>query len=476
MVDTDWARDEMNRTGKTHCNKDFVYYVMRGIRFNNRIDWINLSTLPIDDKGIMWKSVKGHTIQVFFDGNVHNLQIKSNSNDKRQVNITLNNIDGVINDANIKKIKLSSYIPIQKTTYKYQYNIGDVVECSDSKFEILEQRQLKGTDGNKTGYLVKCLKCEYVHEKRQSSIDLKRDCSCCANRIVVKGINNASHLYPHIKQYLVNQEDGENLTPYNVHVPIKVKCPNCNYVNDKTRMFRLCKEFRCTRCMAGSRGERIVANMLKNGGYEYKPQISIDNYFYDFYIPSINMLLEIDGEQHREEVKFFKTTLEEQREIDRKKEELATSLGYNFKRIEIDTYESIESIAVKMDFIEFNQNNLYDYLIDNQLMDFVELYNNGVPMNKIQIALNKHKARVTYLANLASTLGLIEYDKEDSKYRHSVRKVRCVTTGEVFETIKEAESFYNLSQGNIGKVCRGKVKSAGKHPITNAPLTWEYVE
>lgn len=473
-INIKWAKEKMERTGKKQCNKDFVYYVMRGEKYNNRIDAIDLSTLKIDELGINWKEVKGYTATLLFDDKLYDLKITSNSNEKRQVNILLNNIEGLVYGANLKKIKLSKYIPKQKTIYKYKYRTGDIIEFNDSKFKILEQKRLKGgQEKNKTGYLVECLYCGYIHDKRQSSLDLKRGCACCTNRITVKGINNANHLYPHIKQYLVNESDGDILTPYDAHNPIKTECPHCGYINNKSRMFMLCKEFKCTQCMSGSRGERVVSNMLKNGGYEYEPQFTIKSYFYDFYIPALNILLEVDGEQHRQEVKHFKTTLKEQREIDRKKEELAISLGYNFKRIEVDSYEDIKSIAEKLYFIDFDKNNLYDYLLDNQLMEFVELYNNGVPMNKIEKIIKKHKARVTYLANLASTLGLIEYDKEDSKYRHSVRKVKCITTGEEFNSITEAQNEYNAY--NIGNVCRGLSSYSGKHPITGEKLIWEFL-
>lgn len=473
-VNIEWAKEEMEHTEKKHCNNNFIYYVMRGVKFNNRIDAIDLSTLPKTKVGIDWDNVKNKTVKLIFDDNEYVLKITSNKNSKRQVSILLNGSEGMINDANIKKLKFSAYIPTQKTTYKYKYNVGDIVEFNDSKFKILEQKRFKSeASKNKTGYLVECLECGYTHDKRQSSLDLKRGCACCSCRITVKGINNANHIYPHIKKYLVNESDGDILTPYDAHKPIKTKCPNCGYVNNKSRMFMLCKEFKCTQCMSGSRGERVVANILKNGGYDYEPQLTIESYFYDFYIPSLNMLLEVDGEQHRQEVKIFKTTLKQQQEIDKKKETLAYSLGYNFKRINIDTYEGIESIVKKLDFIEFDKNNLYDYLLDNQLIEFVELYNNGIRMNKIEKVLKKHKARITYLANLASTLGLIEYNKEDSKYRHSVKKVKCITTGKEFDSITEAQNEYNAH--NIGKVCRGEANYSGTLE-DGTKLTWKFID
>lgn len=55
------------------------------------------------------------------------------------------------------------------------------------------------------------------------------------------------------------------------------------------------------------------------------------------------------------------------------------------------------------------------------------------------------------------------------------KKVRCVTTGETFNYIKEASLKYGVCKSGISKCCKGKVKSAGKHPITGEKLIWEYV-
>ena len=54
------------------------------------------------------------------------------------------------------------------------------------------------------------------------------------------------------------------------------------------------------------------------------------------------------------------------------------------------------------------------------------------------------------------------------------RKVKCVTTGEIFTTIKEAEEKYNTT--HISHCCKGKRKSAGKHPMTGEKLVWEYID
>ena len=55
------------------------------------------------------------------------------------------------------------------------------------------------------------------------------------------------------------------------------------------------------------------------------------------------------------------------------------------------------------------------------------------------------------------------------------KKVICITTGEIFNCMSDAERKYNIYQGDISKCCKGKRKSAGRHPITGEKLVWEYV-
>jgi hypothetical protein len=51
---------------------------------------------------------------------------------------------------------------------------------------------------------------------------------------------------------------------------------------------------------------------------------------------------------------------------------------------------------------------------------------------------------------------------------HMAKKVKCIETGQVFDTIKEAEEWCGVKSGIIG-CCKGRLKTAGGY-------TWEYVE
>ena len=77
--------------------------------------------------------------------------------------------------------------------------------------------------------------------------------------------------------------------------------------------------------------------------------------------------------------------------------------------------------------------------------------------------------------------------KEETKLKFSqmrsgknnprAKRVICITTGEVFDTIKDGALHYNIrGKASISSCCNGKLKSAGKHPITGEKLIWKYLE
>jgi len=55
------------------------------------------------------------------------------------------------------------------------------------------------------------------------------------------------------------------------------------------------------------------------------------------------------------------------------------------------------------------------------------------------------------------------------------RKVKCTTTGEIFNSIMDASRHYNIHRTTISQCCSGTRESAGRHPVTNEKMMWEYV-
>lgn len=71
---------------------------------------------------------------------------------------------------------------------------------------------------------------------------------------------------------------------------------------------------------------------------------------------------------------------------------------------------------------------------------------------------------------------LSEETKKKISENAKAMKVICVTTGEIFEKIRIASEKYNIASTHISAVCRGKRKSAGKHPETGEKLVWMYLD
>ena len=55
------------------------------------------------------------------------------------------------------------------------------------------------------------------------------------------------------------------------------------------------------------------------------------------------------------------------------------------------------------------------------------------------------------------------------------KMVYCPELNEVLVNTLEVQKKYNIANQNVSACCNGKIKSAGKHPITKQKLTWQYV-
>lgn len=75
---------------------------------------------------------------------------------------------------------------------------------------------------------------------------------------------------------------------------------------------------------------------------------------------------------------------------------------------------------------------------------------------------------VTHKENMehANETGLCDINK---------KSVKCVTTGETFESVRDAQRITGIDRSSISKCCKNKRKSAGKLP-DGTKLKWCYVE
>lgn len=61
-----------------------------------------------------------------------------------------------------------------------------------------------------------------------------------------------------------------------------------------------------------------------------------------------------------------------------------------------------------------------------------------------------------------------------SSIGRGTKKIICITTGEVFNSMVEASRKYNVQTAHLTNCCKGRRNTTGKHPVTKTPLKWEY--
>ena len=179
---------------------------------------------------------------------------------------------------------------------EFVYNVGEEVIK-----DIVITKNYRKNNVKKCDY--KCLKCGNEGSIREHLIKKsKYICSVCSNRKVKKGINDIATTHPEYVKYFSNKED--------VHIYSKgsgkkvlMKCPNCNH----ERMYKISdltyfEKHPCVKCGDGiSYPEKYMFNVLEQLNIYFETQKNFEwaeGKYYDFYIPSLNMIVETHGGQH----------------------------------------------------------------------------------------------------------------------------------------------------------------------------------
>ena len=199
--------------------------------------------------------------------------------------------------------------------------------------------------GTKGKIVFKCLKCgketdrllhKFVTQERQK-------CAWCSDNARKKDQDLIS------KQY---KEIGfEMLEPYqNAHAPIRFRHIDCGFIFS-TSPTNLWGRRNCPRCdRHESAGVRLIGKYFDNKNIYYEKEKTFPwvgrPYRYDYYVPSLKLLIEFMGKQHYQEIPYFckDRTFEQQKEADKIKEQKAIENGYNFLVIKYTEVKNITSI------------------------------------------------------------------------------------------------------------------------------------
>ena len=293
-----------------------------------------------------------------------------------------------------------------------------------------------------------------------------------------------------------------NLNPWKIakasNKKAYLKCPECGRSKFMTiDMFYTRKKVTCICNDKVSYPEKIMYSILNQLNIDFIYQLTkkkskwCNKYRYDFYFKINNKkyIIETHGMGHYEIgfqtiVKSKRArTLEQEQENDRLKKELALKNG-----IKEDNYIIIDcrySILnwIKNHISKSELNNIFDlskinwlechrYACSSLVKKVCDLWNNGIHnITKISEIMKLCNNTIIKYLQQGKELELCNYDKKYTTNIGSSKKVICLNNNKIFKTIKQAGIYMKLkSYSIISACCRGKLKSAGKDPITGKKL------
>lgn len=375
-------------------------------------------------------------------------------------------------------IMAKEYVPL----VPYLYNVGDVV----NGLEIINQTYALDTHGWKSkAYYVKCTKCGYEYDTPKREGNLKKyGCIVCTGKKVVPGINDIATTAPWMVKYFENPEDATKYT-YSSNKKINMICPYCGKDKKKltpNTLYR--KGFGCAYCGDGiSYPEKFIRNLLDELNIDYIFQLSkkdfnwCENYRYDFYIPSKNIIIETHGRQHYEDA--FSSNFIEQERIDLIKRESALNNGIK-QYIQLDCRESnkqwiIDSIINSNldEILEFNYkdidwnkieyNSLNSILLESCILweqnELLTTYDIGKMLHINGDTIHKYLIK-------GSEIGICNYSSELGKYRRGLKSAKNISMvcskkifydNKIYDSISSFANSINKSPSVVGRWIGGNV-------------------
>ena len=321
-------------------------------------------------------------------------------------------------------------------------------------------------------------------------------CSVCSGRKVLPGYNDVSTTDPNIAQYIYPSSQAQQVTRMSCK-PVTVKCPQCGCVKKQPVSSLVRRGFKCPICCSGiSYPNRFMAALLTfcNISFESEKIFTWSKpYRYDFYLPDFNTIIEMNGAQHYDDNSSGWGNFEEQRERDNLKRTLSDGRVQHYLSIPAtkstldDTKRNIISsglldiIGIPIPAIDWEHIALATE--DKTAFLCASEWNNGnTNVANIADLLGIHKTTVVKYLKRFSDLGLCSYspDDEREKCRQTAiaarrRPVRCINTGEEFDSIEDAAKMAGVKPNAIQNCVAKRCKHAGKD-INGHALAWEYIK
>jgi len=429
---------------------------------------------------INWKESVGQKVKFIYDDMEGYLEILDYE-DKKLTLRYINNLKQVLTDSLIR-CNIGKLIGIKVSRKEgYKFEIGDVVSASTSDLKIIEQMRVGKS--KRKAYLYECVNCGNMDSIGEYELN-KHGCNVCCSpsRKILKGYNDLWTTHPEVVRQLKYSEIGFEVSKGSHRKEIFI-CDNCGFEDRKTISNVVKQGVSCLKCGDGvSYPEKYISNVLDQlNVYHEKDKIfswsegyihtnSEGNKRYDFYIPSLNCIIETHGLQHYKE-SLRGRSLQEEKENDIYKESLAKENGitnYIVLDCRLSEPEYIKTSLLKSEIAKLFDLDKVDWLIahgfacDTLIKQVCGLWESGIKDTlKISKIMNRSRTTITSYLKKGSEMGWCDYERlsyvnylKKGKQVCQLREDGILT--KEWNSIKEASFNLGINNTSIGRVCKGE--------------------
>lgn len=354
----------------------------------------------------------------------------------------------------------------------HRYEVGEVVNNS---LKIVEQiREINGK--KKKGYVVQSIKYPEAPTYKTPEHDLVKGYGDGYARGLRVFEGNSLYSIKNIKQYIVDAELAKTVTPYS-NKKMEFKCPSCEKVKVMTVSKLVYNGFYCPTCSTNISYPELffIAYLeIKKIKYDYQVVVEdLEKHIFDFKIIVDNEVyfVETHGEQHyRKQTGYMGH--EKTVNSDNTKRKYCIDNNINF--IELDCRKSNFKIIKE----EINKNVFLENIEESEeemMLEIIEKnkrYDTKNIIKRYQAGESLTSIGNYYNINYCTVKNILV--RNNIKSRGRKKKVKCVTTGEIFDSAVEASEHYNIYYQGITRVCNKR--STYTLGPNDEKLVWEWID
>jgi len=414
---------------------------------------------------------------------------------------------------NITKITTTNFAKCQlgqvlgKITRDFKVKIGTRFQDDKRDITIIDRKVDKDKYETEWKYYkYRCNKCsfdcrehwsikdkEYKEElwiEENMLLSRKQGCSSCSGHIVVEGINDIPTTAPELIQYFSNgYEDSKKYTKSSKQ-KINPVCPNCGKIKEKSMSIcTIYKQGISCSCSDGFKyPNKFALSVLEQLGLDFETEFTpewIKPRRYDFYVSSINKIIEMDGalgHGNKKDLEGRNST--ETKEIDDYKDKLAQEHGIEVIRIDCDYDNNDRFQYIKNNILKSNLSKLFDlskinwekaeeFALSNLVKVACDYKNNNSELTTLDIAnlMHLHRATIIRYLKQGTEVCWCNYDAKNEIRKavgnngkmggNSVKVFKDNFLLGVFQSVSELSKQSikifgtTLIRQNISEVCKG---------------------